>query len=99
MDYVVASTKSVNPDCKDITPDRVVAVGSVNPVIAQTAGDGVVPTEGGSEIVPAPAIDGVGSVRADDHVVAPVPMIVPDPVMVAFLPRQLGPTRPGSHRW
>jgi hypothetical protein len=34
MDDVVASTNSVNADCKDITPDRVVAVASVNPVIA-----------------------------------------------------------------
>jgi hypothetical protein len=34
MDGVVASTNSVNADCKDITPDQVVAVASVNPVIA-----------------------------------------------------------------
>jgi len=71
MDDVVASTNSVNADRKDITPDRVVAVASVDPVIAWTAGDGVVPTEGANEIVPAPA-------------------------MVAFLPRQLGPTAPAA---
>jgi hypothetical protein len=51
------------------------------------AGDGVVPAEGANEIVPAPAIDGVGSVRADDHVVGIGPDDPPRPVMVAFLPR------------
>ena len=77
-DDVVASTNSVNADCKNITPDRVVAVASTNPVIAWTAGDGLVLTEGANEIVPAPAIDGVGSVRPTITSLASVPMIVPD---------------------
>ena len=93
MDDLVASTNSVIADCKGHHPGPSRCGRQLQLVIAYTAGDGVVPTEGANEMVPAPAIDGVGPSEPTITSLASVPMIVPDPVLVAFMPRHLGQPR------
>ena len=87
---IVTAADSVPAFCEDVADDKIIADAAVHLVVAQPADEFVTPGKAADEVVAALTVDGVVSGGADDHVGPAVPVIMPEPVIVAGLPKQRG---------